>query len=92
MVPKQGKSDKLLPNQRLLQENDDVNYGETMERKLLYVGMTRATERLYMSCHGEPGTVPCIVVNWYVSRVFFRHLEKHSFLFGRIKHRLDTVG
>jgi len=25
-----------------------------MERKLLYVGMTRATERLYMSLHGEP--------------------------------------
>lgn len=49
-----GLSDKLLPNQRLLQENDDVNYGETMERKLLYVGMIRATERLYMSCHGEP--------------------------------------
>lgn len=49
-----GLSDKLLPNQRLLQENDDVHYGETMERKLLYVGMTRATERLYMSCHGKP--------------------------------------
>lgn len=49
-----GLSDKLLPNQRLLQENDDVNYAETMERKLLYVGMTRATERLYMSCHGQP--------------------------------------
>lgn len=49
-----GLSDKLIPNLRLLQENDDVNYAETMERKLLYVGMTRATERLYMSCHGEP--------------------------------------
>lgn len=49
-----GLSDKLIPNPRLLQENDDVNYAETMERKLLYVGMTRATERLYMSCHGEP--------------------------------------
>lgn len=23
----------------------------------------------------------CIVVNWYVSRVFFRHLGKHSFFF-----------
>lgn len=49
-----GLSDKLIPNQRLMQESDDANYAETMERKLLYVGMTRATERLYMSCHGEP--------------------------------------
>lgn len=49
-----GLTDTLLPNQRLLQENDDANYEETMERKLFYVGMTRATERLYMSCHGKP--------------------------------------
>ena len=49
-----GLSDKLIPSLRLQQENEDANYAETMERKLLYVGMTRATERLYMSCHGEP--------------------------------------
>ena len=47
-----GLSDKLIPNPMLLQENEDAAYVETMERKLLYVGMTRATERLYMSCHG----------------------------------------
>ncbi|MDO5415782.1 MAG: transcriptional repressor LexA [Lachnospiraceae bacterium] len=56
-----GLSDKLIPNQMLRQENDDPNYAETMERKLLYVGMTRATERLYMSCHGEPSRfISCI--------------------------------
>ena len=49
-----GLSDKLIPNPMLLQENEDAAYVETMERKLLYVGMTRATERLYMSCHGVP--------------------------------------
>ena len=47
-----GLSEKILPNPNLLQENEDAAYVETMERKLLYVGMTRATEKLYMSCHG----------------------------------------
>lgn len=49
-----GISDQLIPNHQMMQENDDIHYAETMERKLLYVGMTRATEKLYMSCHGEP--------------------------------------
>lgn len=47
-----GLSEKILPNPNLLQENEDAAYVETMERKLLYVGMIRATEKLYMSCHG----------------------------------------
>ena len=49
-----GVSEGVIPNKYALNENRDVNYTETMERKLLYVGMTRATERLYMSYHREP--------------------------------------
>ena len=49
-----GISEKIIPNNMALAEADDVNYAETMERKLLYVGMTRATERLYISSHNEP--------------------------------------
>ena len=49
-----GLSDKLIPNPMLLQENEDAAYVETMERNYFNVGMTRATERLYMSCHGVP--------------------------------------
>ncbi|NLM35750.1 MAG: UvrD-helicase domain-containing protein [Clostridiales bacterium] len=33
---------------------DDQEYFESRERKLLYVGMTRATEKLYMTCDGTP--------------------------------------
>lgn len=56
-----GLSDRIIPNQIMMKENDDFNYAETMERKLLYVGMTRATERLYMSCHESPSRfISCI--------------------------------
>lgn len=72
-----GLSDKLIPNPICLQENDDVNYAETMERKLLYVGMTRATERLYMSCHGKPSR--------FISSICSRFLKmKDGARFGRL--------
>jgi len=44
--------DKVIPNQMLGVEDDDTT--DTEERKLLYVGMTRANELLYMSSVGKP--------------------------------------
>ena len=48
-----GLNEKVLPNQHSLSGTDEEFY-ISMERKLLYVGMTRATERLYMSSAGQP--------------------------------------
>ena len=48
-----GLSNKIMPNMIALSANEDAKLIESMERKLLYVGMTRATERLYMSYHEE---------------------------------------
>lgn len=49
-----GLNQRNLPSQVALREADDKEFIETMERKLLYVGMTRANERLYMSYHEKP--------------------------------------
>lgn len=49
-----GLSEGILPNQVAILETEDREYIETLERKLLYVGMTRATEQLYLSYHKVP--------------------------------------
>lgn len=47
-----GLNSKAIPLKNMSVE--DVDFFEFRERKLLYVGMTRATERLYMTCDGNP--------------------------------------
>ncbi|MBO1912461.1 type I restriction enzyme HsdR N-terminal domain-containing protein, partial [Microvirga sp. 3-52] len=43
---------QVIPNQMFGMEDDDTT--DTEERQLLYVGMTRANELLYMSSVGKP--------------------------------------
>lgn len=47
-----GLNAKSIPLKSLSVDEEDVL--ESRERKLMYVGMTRATERLYMTCSGTP--------------------------------------
>lgn len=49
-----GLNDKVIPNQNSIGAGEDKEFYVSMERRLLYVGMTRATERLYMTCSGVP--------------------------------------
>lgn len=49
-----GLSNKIIPNINASKWSDDIQIIKSMERKLLYVGMTRANEKLYMSYHGKP--------------------------------------
>ena len=49
-----GLSEGTIPNSMSISENEDSNLIDSMERKLLYVGMTRATDRLYMSFNRKP--------------------------------------
>ncbi len=44
--------DQVIPNQMFGMQDDET--ADTEERKLLYVGMTRANELLYMSSVGKP--------------------------------------
>lgn len=47
-----GLNSKAIPLMNIVVEDED--YFQTRERKLMYVGMTRATERLYMTTDGTP--------------------------------------
>ena len=48
-----GLNDKVIPNIYSISSYGDESFVDSMERKLLYVGMTRANEELYMSYSGK---------------------------------------
>ena len=49
-----GLSDKYMPLKSFANEFEDSDFVESMDRKLLYVGMTRATEELLLTSYGNP--------------------------------------
>lgn len=49
-----GLNDKYMPLKSFANEFEDNDYVESMDRKLLYVGMTRATEQLFLTSDGNP--------------------------------------
>lgn len=48
-----GLNSNVIPFYSYL-DNEDKSLQESMDRKLLYVGMTRANELLYLTCNKEP--------------------------------------
>ena len=49
-----GLNDKYMPLKSFVNEFEDSDFAESMDRKLLYVGMTRATEQLFLTSDGNP--------------------------------------
>ncbi|NFR88093.1 MULTISPECIES: 3'-5' exonuclease [unclassified Clostridium] len=49
-----GLNAKVMPLCPVKNEEEDMDMLEFRERKLLYVGMTRATEKLFLTSHGMP--------------------------------------
>lgn len=49
-----GLNDKYMPLKSFANEFEDSDFVESMDRKLLYVGMTRATEQLFLTSYGNP--------------------------------------
>lgn len=49
-----GLDRNSMPNFNVMKSSEEVDYNESMERKLFYVGMTRATEKLYMTYARTP--------------------------------------
>ena len=49
-----GLNDKYMPLKSFENEFEDVDFMESMDRRLLYVGMTRATEQLFLTSDGNP--------------------------------------
>lgn len=48
-----GLNDKYMPLKSFENEFEDVDFMESMDRRLLYVGMTRATEQLFLTSDGN---------------------------------------
>ena len=49
-----GLNDKIIPSRDFANEFEDSDFVESIDRRLLYVGMTRATEELFLSSYGNP--------------------------------------
>lgn len=49
-----GLNDKYMPLKSFENEFEDSDFVESIDRKLLYVGMTRATEQLFLTSYGNP--------------------------------------
>lgn len=49
-----GLNDKCIPLKSVANEFEDSDLVESRDRKLLYVGMTRATEQLFLTSDGNP--------------------------------------
>ena len=54
MVMIVGLNDKYMPLKSFANEFEDSDFVESMDRKLLYVGMTRATDQLFLTSYGNP--------------------------------------
>ena len=62
-------NDGVIPNSKLY-ELDDEETMDSEERKLLYVGMTRASELLYMSSVKKPSK--------FIKQMNFEYLRMHN--------------
>lgn len=49
-----GLNNRIMPLNSVANEIEDEDVVESRDRKLLYVGMTRATEKLFITCDGRP--------------------------------------
>lgn len=73
-----GLNDGIIPYMGCC-EVDDIGNNEIQDRKLLYVGMTRAEEKLYMSSSGKPSKfIADINKDYLITNDLepFEHIEK----------------
>lgn len=74
-----GANSKILPYISNKNDLEDIEVIESRERKLLYVGMTRATERLYITCSKTPSK--------FIKDIDYKYLRiKEDCDFRRIYH------
>ena len=76
-----GLNNKTMPLINTSNEFDDREYVESRDRKLLYVGMTRATELLYLTSDG--------VTSKFVGDISYKYLKLNSNASIRRFHRIQ---
>lgn len=76
-----GLNNKIMPLNSIANEFEDEDVIESRDRKLLYVGMTRATELLFITSDGKPSK--------FIWDINYKYLRiSNSSNFRRI-HRID---
>lgn len=76
-----GLNGKIMPLNSIANEFEDEDVIESRDRKLLYVGMTRATELLFITSDGKPSK--------FIGDINYKYLRiSNSSNFRRI-HRID---
>ena len=76
-----GLNDKYMPLKSFANEFEDSDFVESMDRKLLYVGMTRATEQLFLTSYGNPSK--------FIKDISCKYLRINSKCNFRKLHRID---
>lgn len=77
-----GLNNKKMPLVSVSNEFEDIELIETMDRKLLYVGMTRATDLLYLTSDGVPSK--------FIGDISYKYLRIDSKSNIRRFHRINV--
>lgn len=76
-----GLNDKCIPLKSVANEFDDSEMVESRDRKLLYVGMTRATEQLFLTSDGTPSK--------FIKEISYKYLRVNMKSNFRRLHRIN---
>lgn len=76
-----GLNDKIIPSRDFANEFEDSDCVESIDRRLLYVGMTRATEELFLSSYGNPSK--------FIKDISCKYLRINSKCNFRKLHRIN---
>lgn len=76
-----GLNDKCIPLKSVANEFEDSEFVESRDRKLLYVGMTRATEQLFLTSDGNPSK--------FIKEISYKYLRVNTYSNFRRLHRVN---
>lgn len=76
-----GLNDKCIPLKSVANEFEDSDLVESRDRKLLYVGMTRATEQLFLTSDGNPSK--------FIKEISYKYLRINNSSKFRRLHRIN---
>lgn len=72
-----GLNSKVIPLCPVKNEEEDMDMLEFRERKLLYVGMTRAIEKLFLTSNGMPSKFISDIDDKYLSIKGYRSIREN---------------
>ncbi len=76
-----GLNNRIMPLNTIANEIEDEDIIESRDRKLLYVGMTRATEKLFITSDGKPSK--------FIGEISYKYLKPSLNTSFRRIHRIN---